>query len=114
MARKQSAKQSKLVPVTILTGFLGSGKTTLLNRILKEQHGHKIAVNLSPVPRPDHQLELPRPGQWREVLNTDSSRYGGTDLGNAGMVTATPSPEGRAHATIMLPPLAACYLTSPD
>ncbi|MCE2691019.1 MAG: GTP-binding protein [Rubrivivax sp.] len=33
-----------LTPVTILTGFLGSGKTTLLNRILKEHHGHRIAV----------------------------------------------------------------------
>ncbi|MDY7540040.1 GTP-binding protein [Undibacterium sp. 5I1] len=33
-----------LIPTTILTGFLGSGKTTLLNRILQENHGHKIAV----------------------------------------------------------------------
>ncbi len=33
-----------LIPATILTGFLGAGKTTLLNHILKEPHGHRIAV----------------------------------------------------------------------
>jgi len=41
--RRRKEEEAK-VPVTVITGFLGSGKTTLLNRILREQHGKRIAV----------------------------------------------------------------------
>ncbi len=37
-------KEKKLVPVSLLTGYLGAGKTTVLNHILANQQGYKVAV----------------------------------------------------------------------
>ncbi len=58
------AAQENMVPVTILTGFLGSGKTTLINRVLKEQHGRRIAVI---------ENELGEAGVDNDILLNDSN-----------------------------------------
>ena len=43
-ANLASDSMDRRIPATVVTGFLGSGKTTLINRILREQHGRKLAV----------------------------------------------------------------------
>ena len=43
--RKGSNNMSeKVVPITLLTGYLGAGKTTLINHVLNNQKGYKVAV----------------------------------------------------------------------
>jgi len=72
-------------------------------------------LNLSPMPQPGHRLGLPRSGRWRELLNTDSSAYGGGDIGNAGTIEAAAMPwhDQPFSAEVILPPLAALWLV-PD
>jgi len=73
------------------------------------QHRNELAVilNLTPVPRYRYRLGLPRPGKWREVLNSDAAIYGGRNVGNLGGVLAD---DYKCHrqpwsAQFTLPPL---------
>ena len=70
-----------------------------------------VVCNFTPVVREEYRVGVPRPGYYREILNTDSKYYGGTDLGNAGGVNAEPVPwNDRPYSLkLRLPPLAASY-----
>ena len=74
-----------------------------------------FVANLSPVPRYGYRLGLPRATRWREAVNTDSSFYGGSDVGNLGGVAPEPIPwhDQPVSAELTLPPLAAIWLV-PD
>jgi 1,4-alpha-glucan branching enzyme len=52
---------------------------------------------------------VPFAGNWREVLNTDAADYGGSNMGNAGLVSAIVTPHS-PELHLVLPPLAAVYL----
>lgn len=45
-----------------------------------------VLLNLTPVPRLNYRVGLPRAGEWRELLNSDAPLYGGSGMGNAGAV----------------------------
>ncbi|TFV63250.1 1,4-alpha-glucan branching protein GlgB [Geodermatophilus sp. DF01-2] len=54
-----------------------------------------------------YRIGLPRPGSWREVLNTDAAGYGGSGSGNMGGIEAVAEPwHGQpCSATLTAPPL---------
>jgi 1,4-alpha-glucan branching enzyme len=69
-------------------------------------------ANFSGQPHHDYRVGLPSAGVWREVVNTDSSVYGGSGVGNLGAVTAEEHPwHGRpASAVLQLPPAGVIWL----
>jgi 1,4-alpha-glucan branching enzyme len=65
--------------------------------------------NFTPVPRHGYRVGVPRGGSYTELINTDAQVYGGSNLGNGGIVRAEREPwHGRPFSLLLtLPPLAA-------
>ncbi len=66
-----------------------------------------FCCNFTPVPRKNYRVGFPRPGFYREIFNSDSEMFGGSNMGNGGCVRAVEgSFQGQpANASVLLPPL---------
>jgi 1,4-alpha-glucan branching enzyme len=70
-----------------------------------------VALNFTPVPRHGYRIGVPGPGRYREILNSDSRFYGGSDVGN-GVADAEPTPwmDKPCSIVVTLPPLGGIVL----
>jgi 1,4-alpha-glucan branching enzyme len=68
-----------------------------------------VMLNATPVVRGNYRVGVPEGGFYKEILNTDSTNYGGSGVGNLGGVNSEPSTsEERSHSLLLtLPPLSA-------
>ncbi len=72
-----------------------------------------VAVcNFTPVPRYGYRIGMAHHGRWSEILNTDAAVYGGSNVGNGGLIYTEDVPShGKPHsAALILPPLATIVL----
>jgi 1,4-alpha-glucan branching enzyme len=71
-----------------------------------------VVLNATPVVREGYIVGVPRAGFYKEVLNTDASHYGGSNVGNIGGQDAANDPrQGRPYSLCLtLPPLSALFL----
>ncbi|MGB9244891.1 MAG: 1,4-alpha-glucan branching protein GlgB [Candidatus Acidiferrales bacterium] len=84
-------------------------------RARNQENAVVVVCNFTPVVRDEYRVGVPRPGYYREILNTDSGYYWGSGAGNAGGVNAEPIPwNGKPWSiNLRLPPLAASYFKCP-
>jgi len=71
-----------------------------------------MVFNFTPVPRYDYRIGVPAPGRYVEILNSDSEMYGGSNVGNAGVVATEPvATHGFGQSVrLTVPPLGCLYL----
>ena len=101
------------------TGFewvdLSDYASSVITFLRKAPDGSQIlwAFNFTPIVRENYTVGCRVPGFWREIFNSDSALFGGTNAGNDGGVMALPAAFGGwpQYLSLTLPPLAAVAFT---
>ena len=75
-----------------------------------------VVCNFTPVPRHNYLVGVPHGGMWKEVLNSDSTIYGGSGIGNYGGATAEMvAVQNRPYSLILtLPPLSTLFFKNTE
>jgi 1,4-alpha-glucan branching enzyme len=72
-----------------------------------------VVINLTPAPRRDYRIGVPEQGEYLEIFNSDSTFYGGSNLGNGGralIAEQLPWMDRPYSLSLTLPPLAGIVL----
>jgi 1,4-alpha-glucan branching enzyme len=84
-------------------------ENSVVSFIRRSKSGETVValLNFTPVPRDGYRIGVPVPGVYRELINSDAEMYAGSNLGNAGAVTAEPIPSHGHQQSLRLnlPPL---------
>jgi 1,4-alpha-glucan branching enzyme len=85
---------------------------SVLSYLRRDGDDHAVVVlNFTPVPRHGYRVGVPIGGRYREVLNSDSKYYGGSDVGNPVVDTEQVPCMGHPHSIVLsLPPLGGLVL----
>jgi 1,4-alpha-glucan branching enzyme len=75
-----------------------------------------VVSNFTPVIRESYRIGVPEAGFYREAINSDAERYGGSNVGNMGGVRAEAVPShGQSHSlSLTIPPLATTIFVRED
>ena len=81
-------------------------------RIARDSSSVTVLLNFTPVPRPGFRVGVRHKGYYREIFNSDSHYYGGTNMGNGlGLSTSDIGCNGEMQSLeLTLPPLAGIVL----
>ena len=88
---------------------------TYIRRAADQDDFVVVLMNFTPVPREQYVVGVPRAGRYDEILNSDASTYGGSNMGNGGHVDTLDMPaHGHAQSlSVNLPPLS-CLVLKPS